>query len=98
MNSSITEIKKLLLNYHFYKLQVNGGVAEAATAEKLRYIEESVELFDERTKLLLKAVYFDKQPMTAAAKTAYISRPTAYRQIEIAVEKMALVYEQRFGS
>ena len=88
MNLSVTEIKKLLKNWHSYKASISSLENGGELQRKLDAIERSLTVLDEISFAIIKMRYFDKTEMEIIIKKAYVSRSNVYRRMEKAYTQM----------
>ena len=96
MQSSLADMKDLLKNYHFYKIQAKNGLGGDCLQKKLAFLENSISVLNEEDNKLIKSIYIDGVPVVKAAKSLYLHRATIYRKIDAIIENLAKVYEIMF--
>lgn len=96
MQSSMAEIKELLKHYHFYKGQIENGIAAKVLEEKIHFLETSINLLEEKCYELLMKVFIDNTGIKKIAKQMNCSRQNIYKKISAILTPIALSYDIKF--
>ena len=72
MEKYINEIKELMENYLYIKLQIENDIAPNSIAQKMEFIEKSIKLLDGESHAILTSICFKDY------KKAEISKRQAY--------------------
>jgi len=93
MQLKTADIKEILKNYNFIKLQISNGLVDETTKEKLVFVENCINALDDKNKQLIKEFYLDCISKKQLAKKMFISRAGLYKKIDAIINKIIKLYE-----
>ena len=82
MTLSVSEIKKLLKNWHFYKASISSERDGGELKRKLDAIERVAGAFDAADNALIKMRYFDCTEVGIIAKRMHVTERAVYKRLE----------------
>ena len=96
MQSKTAEIKEILSNYYFYKMQLLSGTLDALTKEKFIFIGKCIDGLDERNRKLIGDFYFGARSKEEMANEQFCVRTTIYRRVNKIINKINALYKRQF--
>ena len=96
MDSHIEEIKSILKEYRFLKLQNDVGLLSGELKEKLEFLVKCIGALDEESRLIMESVYISGNTVVRVSKRLYISRPTIYKRVNKILKQIDILFKQRF--
>lgn len=87
MNLTVSEIKKLLNKWHFYKA-ITLSSAEYLLKQKLEAIERAVNHLDDISKAIIEMRCFKRMEMDVVAKHVYMTRQGVYKRLNKSYSEM----------
>ncbi|MDD4157095.1 MAG: hypothetical protein QM214_07400 [Bacillota bacterium] len=97
MEKYINEIKELMENYLYIKLQIENDIAPNSIAQKMEFIEKSIKLLDGESHAILTSICFKDYKKAEIAKKLGITRQALYRKINNSIKKLIPVYKELFA-
>ena len=91
MHLTTDEIKKLLKNWHFYRMLVSTSGNDMELKRKLDAVERSLVVLDDVSRTIIQARYFDKTEMNVVVEKAFMARSAVYKRIDKALAEMSYV-------
>ena len=87
MHLSVSEIKKLLKKWRFYKAIIL-NTEKDLLLKKLNAIESAINALDDRDRSIMKMKYFEGYDMDLIAKTVFMSRQGVYYRLNRVYKEM----------
>ena len=88
MNLTISEIKKLLKNWHFYKANVTALQENSELKRKLELIERAVSMLEDINREIITMYYFNRFTIETTASLVFMSVRGTYYRIDSAVKEI----------
>lgn len=87
MHLNVSEIKKLLKKWHFYKA-ITLKDKDTELSKKLETIESKIRMLDDVSKEIMRMKYFDGYDVHTIASSVYMSRQGVYYRLNIAYKEI----------
>ena len=91
MHLPVSEIKKLLKNWHFYKACISSSKDDTELGRKLEKIEKAVSMLDDVSSTIIKKHYFENTEMDIVINLVFMSRPGVYKRLNKALAEVSFL-------
>ena len=98
MQLKTADLKKLLENYHYYKIEIENGLSSKEIINKIQFVDNCIKLLDEESRKIITKIYFDKQNKLYIAKELFIDRTTLFRRNKKILDRLSEAYNNKFKS
>lgn len=88
MHLSVSEIKKLLKKWHFYKAHTSTS-AQDELARKVNAVEKAVAALDDLDKKIIQMHYIQGAEIEIVMAHVFMARSSVYYRLNVAVKEMS---------
>ena len=89
MNLSVSEIKKLLKNWYFYKAFSLSSQDGGVLAKQINAVERAINALEECDAVIVKMKYFERTEMEILTAHFFISRQAIYKRLETILKRIS---------